>query len=144
MYNDEQKPELICADAQNLPFKDNTFNIVTIVFGIRNVNNRELALQEMLRVLKPGGQLLCMEFGKVHIPIWKQIYGFYSKNIIPLLGALVAGNRSAYQYLVDSIGEFPSQETFKAMICNAGFDEVTYENLWGGITAIHSARKKYL
>lgn len=124
--------------AEELPFDDNTFDSYTIAFGIRNVTNRQAALMEAHRVLKPGGRFLCLEFSKVTIPGLQQIYDEYSFRVIPEVGRLVAGDADSYRYLVESIRMFPGQEEFKEMIEAAQFQSVTYENLTAGVVAIHS------
>ena len=142
---------------QALSFEDNSFDCYTIAFGIRNVVKIEEALREARRVLKPGGRFLCLEFSKVTVPGLDQLYQFYSFQVIPPLGHVVAGdwdrynimilspfvhdNYVSYQYLVESIQQFPDQETFSHMIREAGFGFVKYENLTGGIAAIHSGFK---
>jgi len=129
------------ADAELLPFPDNHFNCVTIAFGLRNVTRKENALREMQRVLKPGGQLLVLEFSKPALPILKSIYDTYSFSVLPKLGALVAGDEASYQYLVESIRRHPDQETLKQMFLEAGFDNCEYHNLTGGIVALHRGWK---
>lgn len=126
-------------NAEELPFEDATFDAYTIAFCIRNVTHIDKALKEARRVLKPGGHFLCLEFSKVVQPGLSQIYDTYSFSILPKLGELIAGDRESYQYLAESIRRFPDQETFKAMITDAGFDQVSYENLTGGVACIHSA-----
>lgn len=125
-------------NAEILPFEDGTFDSYTIGFGIRNVTNREAALREAKRVLRPGGRFLCLEFSKVVVPGLQQLYDAYSFNVIPQIGKLVAGDAESYQYLVESIRLFPGQEEFASMIKDAGFKEVEWENLSTGIVAIHS------
>ena len=126
-------------NAEELPFEDATFDAYTIAFCIRNVTHIDRALSEARRVLKPGGHFLCLEFSKVVQPGLDKIYDTYSFSILPKLGELIANDRDSYQYLAESIRRFPDQETFKAMITDAGFDQVSYENLTGGIACIHSA-----
>ncbi|TRY84673.1 hypothetical protein DNTS_003190 [Danionella cerebrum] len=121
----------VVGDAEELPFDDDQFDIYTIAFGIRNVTHIEQALQEALRVLKPGGRFLCLEFSKVHNPLLASLYDTYSFQMIPVLGEVIAGDWKSYQYL----------ETFKEMIEEAGFFCVQYFNLTGGIVAIHSGFK---
>ncbi|KAL2228886.1 2-methoxy-6-polyprenyl-1,4-benzoquinol methylase, mitochondrial [Sesamum indicum] len=128
-------------DAEALKFEDDSMDGYTIAFGIRNVTHIEKALAEAHRVLKRGGRFLCLELSHVENPIFKQLYDYYSFSIIPALGELVAGDRESYQYLVESIRRFPSQEKFAAMIAEAGFQKVEYENLVGGVVAIHSGLK---
>ncbi len=133
--------DLVASDAEKLPFADNSFDYYTISFGIRNVSNIELALQEAYRVLKPGGKFLCMEFSKVENEYLNQAYNFYSFKMIPKIGELVASNKEAYQYLAESISLFPDQVSFKRMIIDAGFKFTDYKNLSGGIAAIHHGVK---
>nr|XP_028955305.1 2-methoxy-6-polyprenyl-1,4-benzoquinol methylase, mitochondrial-like isoform X2 [Malus domestica] len=128
-------------DAEALSFGDNTMDGYTIAFGIRNVTHIEKVLSEAYRVLKRGGRFLCLELSHVDIPVFKEFYDFYSFSVIPALGELVAGDRKSYQYLVESIGRFPPQEKFASMIADAGFQQVEYENLVGGVVAIHSGLK---
>jgi len=139
-YRDNQI-QWVEGDAQALSFEDNSFDCYTIAFGIRNVVKIEEALREARRVLKPGGRFLCLEFSKVTVPGLDQLYQFYSFQVIPPLGHVVAGDWDSYQYLVESIQQFPDQETFSHMIREAGFGFVKYENLTGGIAAIHSGFK---
>ncbi|XP_069414290.1 2-methoxy-6-polyprenyl-1,4-benzoquinol methylase, mitochondrial isoform X1 [Ovis canadensis] len=131
----------ILGDAEELPFDDDKFDVYTIAFGIRNVTHIDQALQEAHRVLKPGGRFLCLEFSQVNNPLLSRLYDVYSFQVIPVLGEVIAGDWKSYQYLVESIRQFPSQEEFKEMIEDAGFQKVTYENLTSGIVAIHSGFK---
>ncbi|KAH6804205.1 S-adenosyl-L-methionine-dependent methyltransferases superfamily protein [Perilla frutescens var. frutescens] len=128
-------------DAEQLKFGDDSMDGYTIAFGIRNVTHIEKALAEAYRVLKPGGRFLCLELSHVELPIFKDLYDYYSFAVIPAVGELVAGDRESYQYLVESIRRFPKQEKFAAMIAGAGFQKVEYENLVGGVVAIHSGLK---
>ncbi|XWS52243.1 hypothetical protein CRYUN_Cryun11dG0051100 [Craigia yunnanensis] len=128
-------------DAEALSFEDNSMDGYTIAFGIRNVTHIEKVLAEAYRVLKRGGRFLCLELSHVEIPVFKELYDFYSFSVIPPLGELVAGDRESYQYLVESIRRFPPQEKFASMIADAGFQKVEYENLVGGVVAIHSGLK---
>uniref|UniRef100_H3G7J2 2-methoxy-6-polyprenyl-1,4-benzoquinol methylase, mitochondrial n=2 Tax=Phytophthora ramorum TaxID=164328 RepID=H3G7J2_PHYRM len=128
-------------NAEHLAFEDNSFDVYTIVFGIRNVTHVDRAIQEAYRVLKPGGRFMCMEFSQVPNPLIRQFYDAYSFNVIPLLGEKVANDRPSYQYLVESIRQFPPQEKFKTMIEDAGFKRVTYTNFTFGVTAMHSGFK---
>lgn len=130
--------EFACGDAENLPFPDRAFDAYTIAFGIRNVTHIEKALAEAFRVLKPGGRFLCLEFSHVAVPGLDRIYDTYSFGAIPRIGKWVTGDGDPYQYLVESIRRFPSQERFKSMIEAAGFARVQYRNLTGGIAAMHS------
>mmetsp|Transcript_15667 Transcript_15667/g.43833 ORF Transcript_15667/g.43833 Transcript_15667/m.43833 type:complete len:304 (-) Transcript_15667:258-1169(-) len=131
----------IVGDAETLPLPDSSMDSYTIAFGIRNVTNKAAALKDAHRVLRKGGRLLVLEFSHVTIPELQQVYDAYSFQIIPALGHFVANDRSSYQYLVESIRQFPDQEEFKAMIGAAGFKAVDYENMTGGVVAIHSAWK---
>ncbi len=128
----------VCGDAQNLPFPDNHFDAYTIGFGIRNVTQIEEALSEAYRVLKPGGKFYCLEFSHMVTDGLQKAYDAYSFNVIPWLGEKVANDRESYQYLVESIRRFPSQEEFLFMLKQAGFSRAKYENLSGGIAALHS------
>ncbi|KAL3566682.1 hypothetical protein D5086_032097 [Populus alba] len=125
-------------DAEALSFEDNTMDGYTIAFGIRNVTHIEKVLAEAYRVLKHGGRFLCLELSHVEVPVFKELYDYYSFSVIPAVGELVAGDRDSYQYLVESIRRFPPQEKFASMIADAGFQKVEYENLVGGVVAIHS------
>ncbi len=128
-------------DAQKLKFKDNSFDIYTISFGLRNVPKIDDALEEAYRVLKPGGQFFCMEFSKVKNPILDKIYKTYSFKVIPKIGKHVAYDEDSYQYLVESIQQFPNQENLAKRMKKAGFECVKHINLSGGIVAIHSGVK---
>ena len=139
-YNNDSL-EWIEGDAQKLPFPDNSFDSYTIAFGIRNVVKVDQALSEAHRVLKPGGRFLCLEFSKVNAPVIDELYDFYSFQVIPPLGKVIAGDWESYQYLVESIRQFPDQDTFAEMIEAAGFNFVKYENLTFGVAAIHSGFK---
>ncbi|KAI5613352.1 2-methoxy-6-polyprenyl-1,4-benzoquinol methylase, mitochondrial precursor, partial [Silurus asotus] len=131
----------VVGDAEELPFDDDKFDLYTIAFGIRNVTHIEQALQEALRVLRPGGRFLCLEFSKVSNPLLSRLYDAYSFQMIPVLGEVIAGDWKSYQYLVESIRKFPDQETFKEMIEDVGFLRAQYTNLSGGIVALHSGFK---
>jgi len=131
--------DLVEGNAEALTFNDRHFNAYTISFGIRNVTHIKRALEEAYRVLKPGGHFLCLEFSKVTVPLLDRLYDFHSFEIIPQLGQLAANDRESYQYLVESIRNFPSQDEFADLIRSAGFGQVSYNNLTGGIAAIHSA-----
>jgi len=125
-------------NAEQLPFPDKGFDAYTIAFGIRNVTHIDRALAEAYRVLKPGGHFLCLEFSAVDVPILDKLYDFHSFEVIPRLGELAAGAREPYQYLVESIRNFPRQQVFADMIKAAGFSRVGFRNLTGGVAAIHS------
>ncbi|KAM7509560.1 hypothetical protein LguiA_020013 [Lonicera macranthoides] len=128
-------------DAEALKVEDESMDGYTIAFGIRNVTHIEKVLAEAYRVLKRGGRFLCLELSHVETPVFKQFYDYYSFSVIPAMGELVAGDRESYQYLVESIRRFPPQEKFASMIADAGFQKVEYENLVGGVVAIHSGLK---
>lgn len=125
-------------NAETLGFPDKSFDGYTIAFGIRNVTHIDRALAEAYRVLKPGGHFLCLEFSHVDVPLADRIYDAYSFTVIPAVGKAVTGDGHPYRYLVESIRTFPKQEDFKSMIETAGFANVSYRNLTGGIVAIHS------
>lgn len=129
------------ADAQYLPFPDNYFNCITIAFGLRNVTDKDLALASMHRVLKPGGRLLVLEFSKPVSPLLEKAYDQYSFNILPKMGELVAGDSESYAYLAESIRMHPDQETLKGMMTNVGFINAGYNNMTGGIVALHKGFK---
>lgn len=129
------------ANAEELPFDDDTFDIITIAFGLRNVTDKQKALESMHRVLKPGGRLLVLEFSKPEPPMLSQMYDFYSFNILPKMGQVIAGDAESYQYLAESIRMHPDQETLKGMMETAGYENVTYTNLTGGIVALHRGFK---
>ncbi|GAB4239894.1 MAG: bifunctional demethylmenaquinone methyltransferase/2-methoxy-6-polyprenyl-1,4-benzoquinol methylase UbiE [Methyloligellaceae bacterium] len=128
----------IQANAESLPLADASCDAYTIGFGIRNVTHMERALSEAWRVLRPGGRFLCLEFSQVQVPILDSLYERYSFGAIPALGGLVAGDAASYRYLVESIRNFPDQDSFADMVRAAGFERVSYRNLTGGIAAIHS------
>ena len=131
----------VTGDAMALPFSDNTFDVYTISFGIRNVTRIEEALAEAHRVLKFGGRLMVLEFSQLPNPGLRRLYDLYSFNVIPRMGQAIAGDRDSYQYLVESIRRFPDQERFAGMIRDAGFEQVKYRNLSMGIAALHSGWK---
>ena len=133
--------EWVVGDAMALPFADNSFDVYTISFGIRNVVRIPDALREAFRVLKPGGRLMVLEFSQLPNPLMQKAYDLYSFNVIPAMGQAVTGDRDSYQYLVESIRKFPDQESFAAMIRQAGFGQVKYRNLTMGVAALHSGWK---
>ena len=133
--------EFVQANAEKLPFEDNSFDLVSIAFGLRNVTDKDKALSEMCRVLKPGGVLIVLEFSKTTNPVLEKIYDAYSFNLIPKFGSWFAGDEDSYQYLAESIRKHPDQETLKQMIIDAGFDMCEYQNLTGGVVAIHKGIK---
>ncbi|MDB4109046.1 bifunctional demethylmenaquinone methyltransferase/2-methoxy-6-polyprenyl-1,4-benzoquinol methylase UbiE [Porticoccaceae bacterium] len=129
------------ADAQYLPFPDNTFDVITIAFGLRNVTDKDMALRSMLRVLKPGGRLLVLEFSKPANPVLSKVYDTYSFSILPKLGKLFANDADSYQYLAESIRMHPDQETLQGMMDNAGFANTDFHNMTGGVVALHRGVK---
>ena len=137
----EQSLDWLVGDAMALPFADNSFDVYTISFGIRNVTRPDDALSEAFRVLRPGGRLMVLEFSQIPVPLVQKAYDLYSFNIIPAMGKMIANDRDSYQYLVESIRKFPNQETFLNMIRGAGFENVSYRNLSLGIAALHSGWK---
>jgi len=134
----DDKVALVEGNAETLPFNDRSFDAVTIAFGIRNVTHIDRALTEAFRVLKPGGHFLCLEFSECQVPVLDRLYDLHSFEVIPRLGRLAAGDEDSYRYLVESIRQFPKQDAFADMIRAAGFSNVSYANLTGGIAAIHS------
>ncbi len=133
--------EWVVGDAMDLPFDDASFDVYTISFGIRNVTRPQKALEEAFRVLKPGGRLMVLEFSQLPNPMLQKAYDLYSFNVIPRMGQVIANDRDSYQYLVESIRNFPDQETFLSMIRQAGFAQAKYRNLTMGIAALHSGWK---
>ena len=131
----------VVGDAMALPFADNSFDVYTISFGIRNVTCPQEALNEAFRVLRPGGRLMVLEFSQIPVPLAQKAYDFYSFNVIPRMGKLIANDRDSYQYLIESIRKFPNQETFLSMVRQAGFENANYRNLSLGIAALHSGWK---
>lgn len=129
------------ANAECLPFPDSSFDCVTIGFGLRNVTDKDAALRSMTRVLKPGGQLLILEFSHPTVPGLKPIYDAYSFTLLPLLGKVVAKDADSYRYLAESIRRFPTQETLLGMMQSAGLEQCRYHNLSGGIVALHRGWK---
>ena len=127
------------ADAEALAVADRSVDAYTVAFGLRNVTRLEAALGEAMRVLKPGGRFLCLEFSRVSVPLLGEIYDRYSFAVLPRIGQIVTGDADAYRYLVESIRRFPPQDTFAGMLSAAGFDLVKYRDLSGGIAALHSA-----
>lgn len=128
-------------NAENLPFDDNSFDCISISFGLRNVTRKEVALASMQRCLKPGGRAIILEFSRPTNDAFRKIYDAYSFNVIPKLGEMIADDRDSYQYLVESIRQHPPQEELKQMMLNAGFDRVRYHNLTGGVVALHIGYK---
>ena len=136
-----ERLQILNGDAQALPLPDACADAYSIAFGIRNVTHIDRALSEAFRVLRPGGRFLCLEFSHVDVPLLDTLYEQYSFMAIPRLGNLVAGDAASYRYLVESIRNFPDQDTFATMVGDAGFERVRYRNLTGGIAALHSGWK---
>ncbi len=128
-------------DAMELSYADNSFDAVTIAFGLRNLSNFRGGLKELHRVLKPGGMLVILEFSAPVIPGFRGAFRFYFSNILPRIGGLVSGERGAYEYLPDSVSKFPDQKALAALMKETGFENVEYQNLTGGIAAIHSGTR---
>ena len=128
-------PTLVC-DAEQLPFPDNHFDLVSVAFGLRNMTHKDAALKEMCRVLKPRGRLLVLEFSKVAKPL-TAAYDWYSFQVLPRLGKMVAGDDSSYRYLAESIRMHPGQEELKSLMQQSGFGHVDYHNMTGGVAALH-------
>ena len=128
-------------DALHLPFPDDSFDGVTIAFGLRNLASVEGGLKELQRVLRPGGMTAVLDFSKPNVPGFRALFQFYFARVLPLLGGVVSGSKSAYEYLPDSVSRFPDQEQLAALMRNAGFENVHYLNLTGGIAALHSGTK---
>ena len=128
-------------DALRLPFLDRSFDGVTIAFGLRNLSNFAEGLTELFRVLKPGGRVAVLEFSKPVVPGFSFLFKVYFTKVLPFLGGLISGSHCAYQYLPDSVSRFPDQEELSAVMCEAGFKDVEYQNLTGGIAALHVGKR---
>lgn len=133
--------EYCLVNAEQLPFEDNSFDCISISFGLRNVTHKEVALGSMFRCLKPGGRLIVLEFSQPTNDTFRKIYDTYSFHVIPKLGQLISNDSASYQYLVESIRQHPPQEELKQMMLDAGFDRVRYHNLTGGVVALHIGYK---
>ncbi|WP_417551975.1 bifunctional demethylmenaquinone methyltransferase/2-methoxy-6-polyprenyl-1,4-benzoquinol methylase UbiE [Marinomonas fungiae] len=133
--------QYVQANAEELPFPDNTFDCITIAFGLRNVTDKSKALASMQRVLKPGGRLLVLEFSKPETECLSTIYDHYSFRLLPFMGKVIANDSESYRYLAESIRMHPDQETLKGMMEEVGFERVTYQNMTGGIVALHKGFK---
>ncbi|WP_416886415.1 bifunctional demethylmenaquinone methyltransferase/2-methoxy-6-polyprenyl-1,4-benzoquinol methylase UbiE [Marinospirillum sp.] len=129
------------ANAEQLPFPDHYFDVITIAFGLRNVTDKDKALRDMTRILKPGGRLLVLEFSKPTNPVMSKVYDAYSFSALPMMGKLFAGDSESYRYLAESIRMHPDQETLKGMMEAAGLDEVEYHNMTSGVVALHRGIK---
>mmetsp|Transcript_39034 Transcript_39034/g.79593 ORF Transcript_39034/g.79593 Transcript_39034/m.79593 type:complete len:357 (-) Transcript_39034:61-1131(-) len=141
LLDDSESLHFVQGDAQTLPFEDETFDLYTIAFGLRNVTDVDKALRDAHRVLKPGGRYLCLEFSHVPNPALSALYDAYSFKVIPTIGDIVAHDRDSYQYLVESIRKFCNQDELKKRMEDAGFENVTYTNMTGGIVAVHGGWK---
>jgi len=129
----------LCANGESLPIPDASVDVVTCAFGIRNMTDKVRALTEIHRVLKPGGRFLCLEFSRLALPGLQGLYDDYSLHVVPCLGRIVARDEASYRYLVESIRTFPDQESFMAVVADAGLGNISYRNLSGGVAAMHSA-----
>ncbi len=129
-------------DALELPFADRAFEAVTIAFGLRNLASVEAGIQELLRVLKPGGRLFVLEFSQPVTPVLRSLFKLYFTRVLPIFGGLISGSRRAYEYLPDSVSHFPDQESLASVMANAGFADVSFENLTGGIAALHVGTRR--
>lgn len=134
--------EYVQANAECLPFADNSFNLVTMAFGLRNVTNKQKALESIFRVLKPGGKLFVLEFSKPQSALVEKAYDYYSFNLLPKIGEIVTGKKEHYDYLVESIRMHPDQDKLKEMMLDVGFAECKYNNFHSGVVALHRAYKK--
>ena len=146
MHRDEGAAEGVpvdfdVVDAQDIPYADASYDAVTMAYGIRNMPDRPQALAEMFRVLKPGGALVCLEFSTPPNRVWRALYTFYLKHLIPFWGGLITGDRDGFVYLARSIRAFPDQRGLAALMEDAGFSDVTWKNYTGGIAAVHVAKK---
>ena len=129
------------ADAMNLPFDDRGFEAVTIAFGLRNLPNIERGLAELFRIIKPGGKLIVLEFSSPIVPGFRQLFNLYFSQILPRIGGLISGSRAAYTYLPASVSKFPDQKKLAGLFKQTGFADVKYQNLTGGIAAIHTGTR---
>jgi demethylmenaquinone methyltransferase/2-methoxy-6-polyprenyl-1,4-benzoquinol methylase len=136
-----QNVQYVQLDAQHIPFDDNSFDCVTIAFGLRNVTDKDLALRSILRVLKPGGRLLVLEFSKPKNKLLKKVYDEYSFRLLPFMGKLITDDADSYRYLAESIRMHPDQKTLQDMMDEAGFTNTEYQNMTGGIVALHKGIK---
>ncbi len=133
--------DFVQGNAEEIPFEDNSFDVATVGFGIRNVTHIDRAFKEMARVVKPGGKVLCMEFSKPNVKLFEMAYDAYSHNVIPAIGEVVTGDRGAYEYLIESIRKFPPQEKLKEIMTDAGLFNVKYYNILTGVVAVHVGTK---
>jgi demethylmenaquinone methyltransferase/2-methoxy-6-polyprenyl-1,4-benzoquinol methylase len=136
-----QNVQYVQLDAQHIPFDEDSFDCITISFGLRNVTDKDLALRSILRVLKPGGRLLVLEFSKPKNALLEKVYDQYSFRLLPVIGKLITNDGESYRYLAESIRMHPDQETLKGMMADAGFENIEYHNMTGGIVALHKGIK---
>jgi demethylmenaquinone methyltransferase/2-methoxy-6-polyprenyl-1,4-benzoquinol methylase len=136
-YRRGLKVPFIEGDALALPFPDGTFEAATIAFGLRNLTSVEAGFKELLRVLKPGGRLAVLEFSKPDMPVLRSVFRIYFTKVLPFFGGLISGSRGAYEYLPDSVSRFPDQKELASLMDEAGFEEVSFQNLTGGVAALH-------
>ena len=136
-----EKINHIVGNCENLPIKSNSYYRVTMAFGLRNITYREKTLQEIYRILRPGGRFICLEFSQVDNDFFKKLYDLWSFKFLPSIGSIIANNRDAYQYLAESIRMFPNQDELALMMSKAKFSRVKYKNLTEGIVALHSGWK---
>ena len=134
---------LIEGDALKTPFAQDSFDAVTIAFGLRNLESAEAGLAEMWRLLKPGGKAAVLEFSKPVVPVFREVYGWYFNRVLPVIGEMVSGSRTAYRYLPDSVKVFPGQTELAAIMSEVGFSDVKYYNLFGGVAALHLGDKRF-
>ena len=134
--------QLVHGDAMNLPFDDNSFDYVTIVFGLRNVPDYLSALKEMHRVLKPGGMVVCLETSQPTLPLFKQIYSLYFKFVMPIFGKMFAKSKEEYEWLQQSTFNFPDKQTLKGLFFEAGFNDIIVRSFTGGVAAMHLGYKE--
>jgi demethylmenaquinone methyltransferase/2-methoxy-6-polyprenyl-1,4-benzoquinol methylase len=137
-----RQPLLTEGNAMQLPFADQSFDVVTIAFGLRNLDRVDVGLSEILRVLKPGGRAAILEFSRPVLPIFRQLFEFYFHHILPRIGGLISGSTTAYTYLPKSVGNFPDQKRLAALMKEVGFSTVRYHNLSAGIAALHLGERK--
>jgi demethylmenaquinone methyltransferase / 2-methoxy-6-polyprenyl-1,4-benzoquinol methylase len=135
------KIEFICGDAQKIPFPDHSFDVLTIGYGLRNLADLETGLRDMLRVTKPGGRLVALEFGKPANAAWRSIYFSYLKFALPVFGKLFVGNSAAYGYILESLTHYPAQQAVAAKMAELGWRNIRVTNLFGGVMSIHDAEK---
>lgn len=133
--------ELIEGDALNVPFADSMFDVVTVAFGLRNVDEPQSGLREIYRLLKPGGRCVVLEFSHPQLPVFRNLFHFYFTRLLPRIGKAVSGSSFAYQYLPDSVQAFPGQKELAALMQTVGFSDVRYYNLFGGVASLHRGDK---